>query len=50
MSEQPIGFEPDINDSDEHPPFLARDLPSGRTGTSALRYKAQDRKIEMGIG
>ena len=38
---QPIGWEPDINDGVRVNirPFLASDLPNGRTGTGVLRYK-----------
>jgi len=41
LSEQPIGWEPDINDGVRINirPFLASDLPAGRTGAGVLRYK-----------
>jgi hypothetical protein len=41
LAEQPIGWEPDINDGVRMNirPFLADDLPNGRTGAGVLRYK-----------
>lgn len=41
LSEQAIGWEPDINDGVRMNirPFLASDLPGGRTGAGILRYK-----------
>lgn len=41
LAEQPIGWEPDINDGVRVNirPFLASDLPSGRTGAGVLRWK-----------
>ena len=41
LSEQPIGWEPDINDGVRLNirPFLASDLPNGRKGAGILRYK-----------
>jgi len=41
LSEQPIGWEPDINDGVRLNirPFLASDLPGGRTGAGILRCK-----------
>lgn len=41
LAEQPIGWEPDINDGVcvNIRPFLARDLPAGRTGAGVLRFK-----------
>jgi len=41
LSEQPIGWEPDINDGVRMNvrPFLASDLPGGRTGAGILRCK-----------
>lgn len=41
LTEQPIGWEPDINDGVRMNirPFLASDLPAGRTGAGVLRYK-----------
>lgn len=41
LSEQPIGWEPDINDGVRVNirPFLASDLPGGRTGAGILRWK-----------
>lgn len=41
LSEQPIGWEPDINDGVRMNirPFMASDLPGGRTGAGILRYK-----------
>lgn len=41
LHEQPIGWEPDINDGVRLNirPFLASDLPSGRKGAGILRYK-----------
>lgn len=41
LTEQPIGWKPDINDGVRVNirPFLARDLPGGRTGAGILRYK-----------
>ena len=41
LAEQPIGWEPDINDGVRINirPFLASDLPSGRTGAGVLRWK-----------
>lgn len=41
LAEQPIGWEPDINDGVRMNirPFLASDLPGGRTGAGILRYK-----------
>jgi hypothetical protein len=41
LSEQPIGWEPDINDGVRLNirPFLALDLPNGRAGAGILRYK-----------
>jgi len=41
LSEQPIGWEPDINDGVRMNirPFLASDLPAGRTGAGVLRWK-----------
>lgn len=41
LSEQPIGWEPDINDGVRINirPFLASDLPAGRTGAGVLRFK-----------
>src|ERR1017187_6286150 len=41
LAEQPIGWEPDINDGMRMNirPFLASDLPAGRTGAGVLRWK-----------
>jgi hypothetical protein len=41
IHEQPIGWEPDINDGVRLNirPFLASDLPGGRTGAGVLRWK-----------
>ena len=41
LAEQPIGWEPDINDGVRMNirPFLASDLPTGRTGAGVLRWK-----------
>ena len=41
LDEQPIGWEPDINDGVRMNirPFLASDLPGGRTGAGVLRCK-----------
>jgi hypothetical protein len=41
LAEQPIGWEPDINDGVRMNirPFLASDLPGGRTGAGVLRWK-----------
>jgi hypothetical protein len=41
LAEQPIGWEPDINDGVRVNirPFLASDLPAGRTGAGVLRGK-----------
>jgi len=41
LAEQPIGWEPDINDGVRMNirPFLASDLPDGRTGAGVLRWK-----------
>jgi REP element-mobilizing transposase RayT len=41
LHEQPIGWEPDINDGVRMNirPFLASDLPGGRTGAGILRFK-----------
>jgi hypothetical protein len=41
LSEQPIGWQPDINDGVRMNirPFLASDLPAGRTGAGVLRWK-----------
>jgi hypothetical protein len=41
LAEQPIGWEPDINDGVRMNirPFLASDLPAGRTGAGVLRWK-----------
>jgi hypothetical protein len=41
LAEQPIGWEPDINDGVRINirPFLASDLPNGPTSTGLLRYK-----------
>jgi hypothetical protein len=41
LTEQPIGWEPDINDGARVNirPFLASDLPAGRTGAGVLRWK-----------
>ena len=41
LAEQPIGWEPDINDGVRMNirPFLASDLPGGRTGAGILRWK-----------
>jgi len=41
LAEQPIGWEPDINDGVRMNirPFLASDLPSGRAGAGVLRCK-----------
>jgi hypothetical protein len=41
LAEQPIGWEPDINDGVRLNirPFLASDLPTGRTGAGVLRSK-----------
>ena len=41
LAEQPIGWEPDINDGVRMNirPFLASDLPTGRTGAGVLRSK-----------
>lgn len=41
LAEQPIGWEPDINDGVRINirPFLASDLPGGRTGAGILRWK-----------
>ncbi|MFA5180597.1 MAG: DNA methyltransferase [Syntrophales bacterium] len=41
LAEQPIGWEPDINDGVRLNirPFLATDLPGGRSGAGILRYK-----------
>lgn len=41
LAEQPIGWEPDMNDGVRINirPFLASDLPAGRTGAGVLRFK-----------
>ena len=41
LAEQPIGWEPDINDGVRINirPFLASDLPGGRSGAGVLRYR-----------
>ncbi len=41
LAEQPIGWEPDINDGVRMNvrPFLASDMPNGRNGAGVLRYK-----------
>ena len=41
LAEQPVGWEPDINDGVRVNirPFLASNLPGGRTGAGVLRYK-----------
>jgi hypothetical protein len=41
LAEQPIGWEPDINDGVlmNIRPFLASDLPGGRTGAGILRWR-----------
>jgi hypothetical protein len=41
LHEQPVGWEPDINDGVRINirPFLASDLPAGRTGAGVLRWK-----------
>jgi hypothetical protein len=41
LAEQPIGWEPDINNGVRMNirPFLASDLPSGRTGAGVLRWR-----------
>jgi hypothetical protein len=41
LAQQPIGWEPDINDGVRLNirPFLASDLPAGRTGAGVLRWK-----------
>ncbi len=41
LAQQPIGWEPDINDGVRMNirPFLASDLPGGRTGAGILRWK-----------
>jgi hypothetical protein len=41
LARQPIGWEPDINDGVRMNirPFLASDLPGGRTGAGVLRFK-----------
>lgn len=41
LHEQPIGWEPDINDGVRLNirPFLSQDLPNGRKGAGILRYK-----------
>ncbi len=41
LAEQPIGWEPDINDGVRMNirPFLASDLPGGRSGAGILRWK-----------
>jgi len=41
LVEQPIGWAPDINDGVRMNirPFLASDMPNGRTGAGVLRYK-----------
>jgi hypothetical protein len=41
LAEQPIGWEPDINDGVRVNirPFLASDLPNGRTGAGILRWR-----------
>ena len=41
LADQPIGWEPDINDGVRVNirPFLASDLPAGRTGAGVLRWK-----------
>jgi hypothetical protein len=41
LAEQPIGWEPDINDGVRMNirPFVASDLPNGRAGAGVLRYK-----------
>ena len=41
LAKQPIGWEPDINDGVRLNirPFLANDLPTGRTGAGVLRFK-----------
>jgi len=41
LAEQPIGWEPDINDGVRLNirPFMASDLPGGRAGAGVLRYK-----------
>jgi len=41
LAEQPIGWEPDINDGVRLNirPFLASDLPNGRKGAGILRYR-----------
>ena len=42
LAKQPIGWEPDINDGVRMNirPFLASDLPNGRTGAGVLRFKS----------
>ncbi|QOV89373.1 Eco57I restriction-modification methylase domain-containing protein [Humisphaera borealis] len=54
LAEQPIGWEPDIDDGVRVNirPFLASDLPNGKTGTGVLRWKpnikwAKDRGKEL---
>jgi hypothetical protein len=41
LGEQPVGWEPDINDGVRINirPFMAADLPNGRKGAGVLRYK-----------
>jgi len=41
LADQPVGWEPDINDGVRVNirPFLASDLPAGRTGAGVLRWK-----------
>jgi hypothetical protein len=41
LAEQPIGWEPDVNDGVRINirPFIASDLPAGRTGAGVLRWK-----------
>jgi hypothetical protein len=41
IEEQPIGWEPDINDGARLNirPFMAQDIPGGRKGTGVLRWK-----------
>ena len=41
LAEQPIGWEPDVNDGVQLNirPFMARDLPGGKTGAGILRAK-----------
>ena len=50
LAEQPVGWEPDINDGVRMNirPFLASDLPGGRTGAGVLRYKPNIKRDKDG--